>query len=181
MRWIDLFADLEGQAVGLAAQDLRDEIAERTRIEAGRLTLAARLGGALGCEIEVRCVGAGTLRGRLGRVGAGWLLLDEVGGTEALVPAASVLAVSGLGRWSSVPPAATVELGLRSALRRIVRDRAPVRAVLIDGAVVAGTVDRVGVDFVEIAEHPLDLPRRAAAVTGVRVVPFGGVGVVRRR
>jgi len=179
MRWTDLFADLEAQAASLAGADLDGEVAERTRIEGGRLTLAARLGGALGHEVELRCAGVGSCRGLVDAVAKDWLLLAESGGIVLLVPAASVLSVSGLGRRSAVSSAASVELSLRSVLRRIARDRAPVRAVLIDGTTVAGTVDRVGVDFLEIAEHPPDEPRRPAAVTAVRVIPFTGLGALR--
>jgi hypothetical protein len=177
---MDLFADLEGQAASLTAADLDGEVAERTRIESGRLTLVARLAGAIGHQVELRCAGAGSCRGLLAEVGKDWLLLADSGGTELLVPTASLLSVSGLGRRSVVPAASPIELGLRSVLRRVARDRAPVRAMLVDGATVAGTVDRVGVDFLEIAEHPPDLPRRPAVVTAVWSVPFGGLGALRR-
>ncbi|HLL69125.1 MAG TPA: hypothetical protein VK453_25930, partial [Micromonosporaceae bacterium] len=73
-----------------------------------------------------------------------------------------------------------VEPDLRSALRRMARDRVPLRIVLVDGTGTAGTVDRVGIDFIEFAEHVPGEPRRAAAVTGVRVIPFAGLGAVRR-
>jgi hypothetical protein len=43
----------------------------------------------------------------------------------------------------------------------------------------AGTLDRVGADYVELAEHPADLPRRAEAVQGVRAVVISGIAVVR--
>jgi hypothetical protein len=37
----------------------------------------------------------------------------------------------------------------------------------------------VGADFVELAEHPVDQPRRRAAVTAVRAVPLRAVVAVR--
>jgi hypothetical protein len=40
-------------------------------------------------------------------------------------------------------------------------------------------VDRVGADYVEVAEHPGDLPRRAEAVQRVRAVVIAAVAVVR--
>ncbi|UOY01264.1 hypothetical protein [Blastococcus sp. PRF04-17] len=59
------------------------------------------------------------------------------------------------------------------------RDRSPVQVVLDDGVVLAGTFDRVGADYVELAEHPTDQPRRAEAVQGVRAVLLDAVALVR--
>jgi hypothetical protein len=179
MRWTYLFADLESQAAGLADAEQNGEVAERIRIETGRLTLVARLRGAVGHPVSLRCAGVGPCNGRLDRVGKDWLLVVESTGTETLVPVCSLLGVGGLGRHSSAPTAA-VELGLRSVLRGVVRDRAPIRLVLGDGTPVDGTLDRVGADYVEIAEHPVGEPRRPGLVHGVRTVPLHGVGVLRR-
>jgi hypothetical protein len=44
---------------------------------------------------------------------------------------------------------------------------------------VTGTLDRVGADYAEMAEHPADEPRRRDAVQGVRAVVIGAVAVVR--
>ena len=180
-RWSQLFSDLESQAEALAGAEELAEIAERTRIETGRLGLLDRLRPAEGHLIQVRCAGHGALPGRLDRVGADWLLLAEAAGAEALVPLASVVAVTGLGRWSEAAVGRLERrLGLRSALRGLVRDRAPVQVVLVDGGSVAGTIDRVGVDFVELAEHPVGEPRRASSVQRVWTLPLHGVGLVRR-
>ena len=51
--------------------------------------------------------------------------------------------------------------------------------VLDDGAVLTGTLDRVGADYVELAEHPADQPRRSEAVLGVRAVVLDAIAVVR--
>lgn len=180
MRWSQLFADLESQADALAAAELDGEVAERTRIETGRLTLVDRLHAAHGHPVELRCAGAGALAGRLDRIGPDWLLVAERAGSEVLVPFRSVLSVVGLGRRSVLPAPAAVTLGLRSVLRGVARDRAPVRVVLSDGVPVDGTVDRVGADYLEVAEHPVREPRRAGAVIRVRTVPLSGLGAVRR-
>jgi hypothetical protein len=181
MRWTYLFADLESQAAALTGTERESEVAERTRIETGRLTLGGRLRGALGHPVALRCVGIGPCNGVLERVGQDWLLVIGSTGTETLVPLRSLLGVGGLGRHSEPPPSrTTVELGLRSVLRGIARDRAPVRVVLGDGTPVDGTLDRVGADYVEIAEHPAAEPRRPGSVRAVRTVPIGGLGVVRR-
>jgi hypothetical protein len=70
-------------------------------------------------------------------------------------------------------------LDLRRALRGLARDRSVVQVVLDDGAVYVGTVDGVGADHVELAEHAADQPRRAAAVRGVRAIALPAVAVVR--
>jgi hypothetical protein len=54
-----------------------------------------------------------------------------------------------------------------------------VQVVLRDGGMSAGTVDRVGADFFELAQHPLEEPRRAAAVRGVLAVALDAVAVIR--
>ena len=70
-------------------------------------------------------------------------------------------------------------LDLRRALRGLARDRTAVQVVLDDGGVLSGTLDRVGADYVELAEHAADLPRRAEAVQGVRAIVITAVAVVR--
>jgi hypothetical protein len=52
-----------------------------------------------------------------------------------------------------------------------------------DGVVqpVTGTIDRVGADFFELAEHALDAPRRRGEVQNVRLVPTAALVAVRRR
>ena len=53
------------------------------------------------------------------------------------------------------------------------------QVVLDEGTSVTGTIDRVGADYVELAEHPVDLHRRSGAVHGVRTVVIDAVVVVR--
>jgi hypothetical protein len=50
-----------------------------------------------------------------------------------------------------------------------------------DSHPVTGTIDRVGADFLEIAEHALDAPRRRGEVYNVRLVPTAALVAVRRR
>lgn len=180
LRWVDLFADLESQVTGLARAERDGEIAERTRIDFGRLTLAARLRGTLGHPVELHCRGADACRGRLDRIGPDWVLVADAG-TEWLAPTAALTVVTGLGRHSEVTPGGPTELSLRSVLRRIAQDRSPVRVALVDSTVRAGTIDRVGVDFFELAEHPVDEPRRAGAVIAVRTIPTYALSVLSRR
>ena len=60
------------------------------------------------------------------------------------------------------------------------RDRAVVEVADVDGRPATGTIDVVGADHLELAEHAPDEPRRAANVTGRLLVPFWSLGSVRR-
>ena len=182
MRWDDLFRDLEAQLEAAAAAELDGELADRTRREAALLGLVDRARAAVGHPVVVRVRGAGPVDGVLAEVGAQWLLVTETGGRDVIVPLAAVVSLAGLRAWSAAPGSGGqvfARLGLGSALRGIGRDRVPVQVVLTDGSVVAGTVDRVGADFVEVTEHAVGEPRRRADTSGVRTVPFAGIALVR--
>jgi hypothetical protein len=182
-RWDAVFADLEAQAAALAAAERAAEVEERTRGEIGTLRLVDRLRGAVGTELRVRLAGGAPVRGTLRRAGSDWLLLDEDAGQEALVALAAVTGVRGLSRYSAVPHSEgliVARLGLRSALRGVAQDRSPVRLQLADGSTIAGTIDRVGADFIELAAHPAGEPRRARDVQGVEVVALAALAAVRR-
>lgn len=179
-RWEALFADLEGQLDAAAAAELASEVAERSRYELGRLRLVDRLHAAQHRVLAVQAAGAGQLTGRLAAVGTDWVLLAEPGGREVVVPAAALMHVTGLAAWSAtaVGPVAS-RLTLVHALRGLVRDRSAVSLRCVDGTPLAGTFDRVGADFVELAEHPAGEARRRSEVQGVRTVPFSALGAVR--
>lgn len=181
MRWQALFDDLEAEFEAASRAELDAEVRDRTRREVALLRTVDRLRAATGHPVVVS-VPAGVVRGVLRDTGEDWLLLEEQGPREVLVPLAAVLGVSGLGRRSDVPGSAgelARRLDLRWALRGLVRSRAGVRLVLRDGSVLAGTLDRIGADHLEIAEHPEGEARRPAAVRGVRLVPLGALTLVR--
>ena len=94
---------------------------------------------------------------------------------------ASLSSVSGSAR-SRRPRGGQVfrRLGLTAALRAIARDRAAVSVGLVDGTVVSGTLDRVGLDFVEISEHAVGDPRRPGQVSAVRTVAHTGLARITR-
>jgi hypothetical protein len=183
MRWDGLFADLEAQAEALEIAERAAEVEERARVEFGRITLLDRLRPALDSPMRLRCLGGTTVAGVLRRVGPDWLLVDEGAEREAVVAAAALVSVSGLPRVSAPPDSASVvesRLGLRHALRGIARDRSPVRLVDRSGTTVDGTIDRLGADFVELAEHAAGELRRRTDVRDVVAVPVGALAVVRR-
>jgi hypothetical protein len=182
MRWQQLFADLAAQFEEAEAAAGRPETAARARAEFGSVRLADRLAGSAGTVVVLRCRGAGSVRGVLTEVGVDWLLLDDDRGGELLIAAGAVCAVTGLGRLTATAPeegSLRTRLDLRWAVRAMARDRSAVQVVLADGTALSGTVDRVGADFFELAEHAVDEPRRAAAVQGVSAVALAAVAVVR--
>ena len=182
MRWQQLFTDLSAQFDRAEAEAERAEAASRARAEVGAVRLAERLGGGTGGRVALRCLGAGQVTGTLLDGGADWLLLEDDAAAEVLVAASAVLAVTGLGRATAPPAdAGTVcaRLDLRWAVRALARDRSPVQVVLVDGGRLTGTVDRVGADFCELAEHPADAARRPSAVRGVQAIALSGIAVVR--
>ena len=182
MRWQALFDDLEAQYDAARAAELAAEVADRSRREAALLRLVDRLRPAVGSVVGVHLSGTGLLRGRLEDCGTDWLLLSEEGAREVLVPLTAVLGVLGVGARAEAPQDSPVakRLDLRWALRGLARSRSSVAVVLTDGEVVTGTVDRVGADHVDLAEHGLAEPRRAGAVRQVRLVPLPALVLVRR-
>jgi hypothetical protein len=182
MRWQQLFDDLQGQFEEQEAAADRAEWSSRARAEIGSVALVERLRGALGLALSLHCRGAGRVAGRLVEVGPDFVLLEDEQARPALVAQAAIQAVSGLVRRTAVPEEAGPvrgRLDLRRALRALARDRVAIHVTLDDGLVLSGTVDRVGADYLELAEHPTDQPRRSEAVAGVRAVVIGSIALVR--
>ncbi|WP_188939653.1 hypothetical protein [Nakamurella endophytica] len=186
MRWERLFEDLEGRFDDLSAQEVRAEAADRQRVAAGRLLLASRLAGAVGADVRLRTVAGLAVDGRLRHAGPDWVLVEDAAGADVVVHLAAVTVVHGLTTVTG--PAATgvaARLDLRHALRGLARDRAPVVAVVTGPgpsggpSEVAGTVDRVGADFVELGVHAPWEPRRPSGTRSVAAVPLAQLVVVR--
>jgi hypothetical protein len=182
MRWQALFDDLEAQAEAAQAAGLQSEVADRTRRELALLRTVDRLRAAEGHPLALAVHGAGVLHGRLVDAGGDWALLEEAGAREVLVPLDAVLSVSGLSLRSGVPGSEGQvgrRLDLRWALRGLARDRAPVTVVLRDGSAITGTLDRVGADHVDVADHAPGEARRASAVRQVRLIPLPAIACLR--
>ena len=127
----------------------------------------------LGCALVLLWCAASALA-----LGAGWVSLEDQG-VEHVVPLVSVLWWERLGRgWAPHEDPVAGRLGLAHALRALARARARVRIRLAgEGpqAVLEGTVDAVGRDFLDLALYPDDDYRRRESVTAVRTVPFHAV------
>lgn len=182
MRWEQLFGDLEAQFDAAREAEFAAEVADRSRREVGVVRLVDRLRPAVGQVVTARLVGADVVEGRLASVGPDWLLLAEIAGREALLPVSGVLALGGLAAQTAPadPSPVASRLTFAFALRGIVRDRLPVSLGYRDGTATTGTLDRVGADFVEIAEHSASEPRRRGVVRAVKTVPLESISFVRR-
>lgn len=177
VRWETLFADLEAQLTAAERAEADAEVAELTRGQWARTALADRLRASAGQPLRLVLAGGERVAGSCADIAPEWLTLAGEAG-PVLVPLHAVAWVDGLGR-SVAPPAGQVlrRLGLGAALRALARDRAGVR-VLTSGGTVTGTIDRVGADHLDLAEHAPGEPRRASAVRGVLTVPFAALRAV---
>ena len=184
MRWEELFADLEAQAVADERAELDSEVAERTRLEAARLRVVDRLRGAevAGHDVVVSVrgeAGPGAAEARTRRWRRERRVLVVRDGVEVLVALAAVESVLGLGPESAEPGSeghVVARLGLGHALRAVARDRAEVRLVTVTGSVLVGTIDRVGADHLELADHPVGEPRLRGPR---RLVPFSALATAK--
>lgn len=184
MRLDALFEDLESQFEALQETDLYGEVADRIRAEVGRITVLDRLRGAVGTVVRVELGHVQPVQGTLGRVGKDCVLLEADRYDEWLIPVSALTSVHRLGPWAEpAVGAVAAKLGLAHLLRGIARDRSPVTifGAGADSHPVTGTIDRVGADFLEIAEHSLDAPRRRGEVYNVRLIPTAALVAVRRR
>lgn len=179
MRWDALFDDLEAQLARQDADDLHAEVAERTRAERATTALADRLLAHLGARLSLT-LPHGAVAGAVTDVAPQWVVLADERG-RVLVPTASVVAVTGLGRPVAPEPGTVLRrLGLGHVLRGLARDRAPV-AVHAGASTLTGTIDRVGADHLDLALHAPGEVRRASAVSGVAAVAFAHLEQVRGR
>jgi hypothetical protein len=178
-----LFTDLEMQLQAAADEALAVEVAERTRREFAATSFEGRLRAACGCRVELSVAGAGVVTGDARRVGPGWLLLDVPGGLPAVIALRAVVAARDLPVSAREEPREdpSQDLGLGHVLRVLARDRTATVLVCQDGASFTGTVDRVGIDYVDLAEHSLDEARRSSLVRGVRTVGLSAVALLRPR
>ena len=143
------------------------------------MSLVDRLGPQVGRQMSLSVPGAGSVVGLLRDVGADWVLLTVPAGRSALIPLRAVLAVRGVGRQTAQPQGAVVRrLRLSYALRAVARDRQSLVVALTDGSSITGTLDRVGADFIEVAEHPAGEARRPAEVRQVRAFPVSALAVI---
>lgn len=187
VRFDDLFDDLESQLEAELGAERRDLEAEEERFRVGRLELRERIAAAPRA-LDLTLRGGGRLRLRRMALGRDWLngvvLEGAPAETGAIVP---LQAIAGIeldadGAAASVRPTAAAgdlqaRLSFAFALRDLARRRAP---VILEGALpVAGTIDRVARDHLDLAVHEPGAHPRLGTVRSWRIVPFSAVDWVR--
>lgn len=187
VRWDELFADLEGQLEhGLGAEEREAEL-EEERLRVGRASLRDRIAAlaATPDALRVRLVDGSVVELVPRTVGRDWVSGDLVGTlAQAVLPLHAVAALlpTPAQVQQSLEPvslgAVTDRIGLAFVLRDLARRRRTLQLTTPSG-VLAGTVDRVGKDHLDLAVHPADGWRRAAAVARIEVLALAQVLLVR--
>lgn len=193
MRWDHLFDDLAGQLEHELTAEEADLQKEEERLRLGRLGVRERIVALKRTRDaalrEVALVLRNGARLRLSplTVGRDWMAGDVDGraDAQAVVPFDAIESMA--LRDEQVAPSLVADepkpdlssrLGLPFLLRDLCRRRVAVQIDTV-GSTVTGTIDRVGRDHLDLAEHELDTPRRRDAVRGIRLVRLDQVVVLR--
>jgi hypothetical protein len=196
MRWDNLFDDLEGQLEQeLDSEDI-DLLAEEERLRLGRLGLRERLRAMMRvatADQPMRLIlsdGSRIAIG-MGAIGRDWiageLSDDAVRSPSCVIPIAAIAGCLPTPVQSTASIAETGEPGLQSlaarlglafVLRDLCRRRAPVQ-VRTSRDLLHGTIDRVGRDHLDLAEHEPGVPRRERSVRALRLLPVAEIVLLR--
>jgi len=173
-----LLAGLEAQAG--AIEGVHDDAAAEDLARAARaeIPLLDRIRAASSIVIDV--VDHGPVRGEVVAVGSDVVVIDAADGTWA-VPFAGIAAVVGASDAAEAPTGVAGRLGLAAVVRSWARERSVVRVMRRGAAPLDGTIDRVGVDHLDLAEHDPGMPRLSAEVRRTASVPLGAITALRRR
>ncbi|SDR79591.1 hypothetical protein SAMN04489719_0797 [Agrococcus carbonis] len=186
VRFEDLFDDLESQLEAEFGAERRDLEAEEERFRIGRLELRDRIAAAPRL-LDLSLRSGARLRMRRMALGRDWLngvvLEGAPAETGAVVPLHAIVGIEldGDGAAASLrqPQAGDLQarLSFAFALRDLARRRAP---VILEGPTpVAGTIDRVGRDHLDLAVHEPGEHPRLGTVRSWRIVPFTAFDWVR--
>lgn len=194
MRWQNLFDDLESQLATELGADEVDLLAEEERLRLGRLTLRDRIRAlheaTPASPLAVTLRGGDRVTPMLAAIGRDWLAGELDAGIlrSAIVPFSAIATLDPVGtqltaslRADSIaepPTALSARLGLAFVLRDLCRRRAAVE-VHVGPELLHGTIDRVGRDHLDLAEHAPGEPRRTPAVARLRIVAFAALDLVR--
>jgi hypothetical protein len=174
------FDDLEAEFEAGLRLEAEQETVAAVRAELGSTVLWEQLARRVDSEV-VAFAGPRTLRGSVAASYPEFLVLRAADGGEHLIrygPAISFALPAEPPALRPAPGPAVRRYQFALALRELARRREPVRVALVDGTGVDGTIEAVGSDYLEVAEHDPGEARRRAAVRARRFVGFAAVATV---
>lgn len=177
-RFDDLLAGILAEAEAADAASLDADIAEVERAARAESRLLDRLRGQR--QVSVEIVGDGQVAGLIAAVGRDVVVLSADDGDWA-IPAWGISAVIELGTGAREATSPSERLGFASVARAWARQRSVVRLLRIGSGPLDGTIDAVGTDHLDLAEHDPGEPRRSEAVRRRVTVPLGAIAALRRR
>ena len=182
MRWDALFNDMESQLAEADRLALETEVNDRARAEMVGLPLEDRLRATIGCRIGVHLLCGDSIQGELLHAGADALVLDA-DRHQVLIPYWAAARYTGLGRHMRAENSRVRRsLGFAHSLRSLARDRSELVVTIGGGAGMtrlAGVIDRVGSDYLDLAAVVPGEARRSGSVGQVSAIPFSVVAMVR--
>lgn len=177
-RFDALLAGIEAEAEAADAAALDADIAEVERAARAESRLLDRLRAQHQVSLEV--VGGGMVSGVVAMVGRDVVVVAAEDGDWAIA-AWGIAAVVNPAWGADLPRGASERLGLASVARSWARQRDVVRVVRMGAAPLDGTIDAVGADHLDLAEHDPGEPRHPDAVRRQVTIPLGSVSALRRR
>ena len=175
-----VFDELEAEFEAGLRREAEQETLAAVRAEVGATVLGEQLARRIDSDTTV-LAGGRAFRGSVVASYPEFLVLRAADGAEHLIrygPAVSVALPAEPPTLRPAPPVATRQYQFALALRELARRREPVRVELVDGTRCDGTIEAVGSDYLEVAEHDLGEARRRGAVRARRFVGFSAVVAV---
>ena len=174
-----VFEELEAEFEAGLRREAEQETVAAIRAQMGATTLWEQLARRVGTDAVARA-GSRVIRGTLVASYPDFLVLQDLEGGQHLVraDATSLALPPGQAGLQPAPGAAAHRFHFALALRELARRREPVRVELLDGNTVTGTVEAVGSDYLELAEHEAGEARRETAVRARRFAAFAAIAFV---
>ena len=173
-----LLAGLQDQADAMDAAYDDSAAEDLARAERAEIPLLDRLRTAHAIVVDV--VDHGPVSGTVSDVGRDVVVIEASDGAWAIA-IAGIAGVMGVPESAREAPGVGGRLGLASIVRAWSRERSVVRVYRRGSAPVDGTIDRVGSDHLDLAEHDPGRPRLGGEVRRTVVVPFAAISALRRR
>ena len=175
-----VFDELEAEFEAGLRREAEQESMAAVRAELGTTVLWEQLARRIGSETAV-LAGTRAFRGTVVASYPEFLVLRAADGAEHLIrygAAASIALPAEPPPLRPTPAASRRRYQFGLALRELARRREPIRVLLADGTSCDGTIEAVGSDYLEIAEHDLGEARRRGAVRARRFIGFAAVVAV---